>query len=513
MQLKKRDVNVGKAVFEGDIKTGAEGSIIVPDVKPDILKVLQVEAETFLCEKQIDDGKLILKGKVKVNVLYVPESGEDCVQCINGCFEFCETLKKTEFSAGMQLVACCDAEKVGYKIINSRKIGIDAQVVINVQVLANQSCSFVSEIEEDCAEVKKSCVNIRSIGVCRDFSFRIDEVMELPSGKCGIKEILKSNVMIFEKEYRALQGKLVIKGKANASVLYSDENDRCDHVDFELPFTEVFDADELSEGAECDIMYQIGETDFSLTANHGDEGKSMALSAEISVCVKSECVEEIPIVSDCYFTNQDCDISMEEIEAEEIAARPMFSAVMKELMQKEENAPDIMSVYTAVAKPYITATQMQNGRIAVSGKSVVYVLYTTENPQIPVCSINEEVPFSYMIDCENISRGDEVLLNVECEHISYTISSQNAVEVRCGLGITGKVIKKSSVRVITNIETRELAKKDSSIVIYFAKKGDSIWDIAKRYHVKCESILSCNGLDEGASVIQGEKLIIPVTNS
>ena len=153
MQIKKQEINVGKAVFDGEIKSGTEGSIIVPDVKHDILKVLQVDADTFLTEKHIDNGKLILKGQVCVNVLYVPETEGERVQCIKGNFEFCETIKRAEFEQGMEVVAFCDTNKVGYKLINSRKIGIESQIVINVSVNTTDRVCFVSEMEDPC-EIK-----------------------------------------------------------------------------------------------------------------------------------------------------------------------------------------------------------------------------------------------------------------------------------------------------------------------------------------------------------------------
>lgn len=511
MQVKEQNINVGKIIYEGDIKTSAEGSIIVPDVKPDMLKVLQVDADTFLCEKQIDNGKITLKGKVNVNVLYVPES-EDCrVQCIKGCFEFCETLKNSEFAAGMRLAAVCEVEKVGYKLINSRKIGIDAQIVIGIQVIADKDCSFVCDIEDDAAEVKKCSIKLQSYDMCKDFSFKIDETLDFTAGKCCACDILKSNVMITEKEYRALTDKLVIKGRACVSLLYIDENGRLDHSDLEIPFTEVFDFEGLIEDTECEINYQICDTDFVITQDMNGDGKCISMDAEVNICVKCECHKEIPVICDCYLTNAECVSECTDIETDEIIDKPMFSAVLKELLQKEDGAPEIASVYTAVAKPYISSSQLQNGRIAVSGKTVVYVLYTTDNPQIPICSINEEIPFSYMIDCEHAARDSEILLNIECEHISYTISSSNAVEVRCGLGISGKLVKKSVTRIVKSVEERELPKEESGMVIYFVKDGDSIWDIAKRYHVKCDNILLCNGLEEDAELIKGEKLIIPVT--
>lgn len=511
MQVKKQNINVGKAIYDGDIKTSAEGSIIVPDVKPDILKVLQVDADTYLCEKQIDNGRITITGKVNVNVLYVPESDECNVQCIRGCFDFCETVKNQEFTDNMKVIACCDAEKVGYKLINSRKIGIDAQICISLQVIADKECCFVCDIEDDCAEVKRGKIRMQNTDIYKEYKFKIEETLDFTSGKGSVCEILKSNIMIADKEYKALSGKLVIKGRACTSILYIDENGRCDHSDFEIPFTEVVDIEGLKEDCDCDITYQICDTDFSVSQNMSGDGKCLLMNAEILISIKCECQEEVPVISDCYFTNVDCVLSCCELETEEVIDKPMFSAVMKELLQKDSAAPEIRGVYTAVAKPYIASSQIQNGRIAVSGKTVVYVLYTTENPQIPVCSINEEIPFSYMVDCENASRDADVMLNIECEHISYTISSGNAVEIRCGLGINGKVIKKSKAKVINEIDEKELPCSDSGMVIYFVKDGDSLWDIAKHYHVKCEDVLYCNGLEEGVELIKGEKLIIPVT--
>ena len=134
MQIKKQEANVGKAIFSGEIKSGAEGSIIVPDVKPDILKVLQVDAESFLEEKTIDNGKLILKGKVSVNVLYIPDAEGCNVQCIKGIFDFCETLKRSEFEQGMEVSASCEISRVGYKLINYRKLGTEASIVLDVNI-------------------------------------------------------------------------------------------------------------------------------------------------------------------------------------------------------------------------------------------------------------------------------------------------------------------------------------------------------------------------------------------
>ena len=504
MQVRKQNINIGKSVFEGDLKTSAEGSIIVPDINPDILKVLQVDAEAFLCEKIIENGKLTLKGRVNINVLYLPESDEQCVHCIKSCFDFCETVKRAEFEDGMNVTACCDAEKVSYKIINSRKISVEAQLLIGVQVSADMDCCFVSDVEEDTVQSQYKTVTVSEKGICREFSFSADETIDIPSDNGMPSEILKHTVSIYNKEYRCLQGKLVVKGSLNACILYLTDNQKCRNIEAEIPFTEVFDIEELGEETLCDITYSVGDCSFIL------KGSMAEMSAQITLNVKTEHQDEFSILSDCYFTDTNEIISYETFENEEIVARPIFSAVMKEILQKDSSLPEISGVYTVSAKPFINATQIQNGRLAVSGRTTVYILYTADNPQMPVCSISEDIPFSYIIDCDCREKDAQAMLSCECEHVSYTINSANSIEIRCGISIKGKIVKKQQVRVISDVASSPIENQKSGIIVYFTKKDDMLWDISKRYHVKAESIISANGLEEDAVFSGGEKLIIPV---
>lgn len=509
MQINKQNINVGKAVFEDVIKSGAEGSIIVPDVKPDILKVLQVDAETFLTEKTVDDGKIILKGDVCINVLYIPEADNEQIQCINGVFEFCETVKNVNFEHGMSITAFCDAEKVGYKLINSRKIGFEAQIVIDVCVTHNEEIPCVCEIEYECAEVIKDSFCVKEATSIKEFAFKIDEILDLPCDDA--KEILKSTVKISEKDYKTITGKVVVKGKAGLAVLYKTEGGRCEHIDIEIPFTEVFDAEYVEEDCQCEIIYEIKKTEIKIVNDNAENKKRISAYIEVVAAVCKENTNYVEYIKDCYFTDSICDISFGEIECEEVLEKPMLSVMLRQIVEKKENAPDIARIYTSVAKPVITATDVQNGRIAVSGMVTSYILYTSDDYQNPVASICEEIPFSYMIDCAKAGHNTDVFLKVECEHVSCTLNSANAVELRCGLCIKGKVIKKSKLQIMSDIFVEKTEDKDTAMTVYFVKNGDTVWDIGKKYHVKCEDICQCNQKNKEDSLVVGEKIIIPVT--
>ena len=71
-------------------------------------------------------------------------------------------------------------------------------------------------------------------------------------------------------------------------------------------------------------------------------------------------------------------------------------------------------------------------------------------------------------------------------------------------------MKKQSLRVVCDTQAKEALEKESAMVVYFVKNGDTIWDIGKNYHIRREKILEANNLEENIEVIPGEKLILPL---
>ncbi len=509
LEIEKQSISVVKTVYEGEIKSCADGSIIVPDSKPDILKVCEVTAEPYFTEKLIEDGKITLKGKVRINILYIPDGEEKGLKSINGSMEFCETLKRSEFKEDMSLCAFCDVDRISYKVLNSRKIGIDTKIVMSVSVFANEQKELVSGVTADNAQTKSKELKFTGKQDYEEFSFFIDEEVEFPQGKCA-EDLLKLDACITSKECRALDGKLVIKGKLGICILYEDCDKKYNHLDCEIPFTEVFDAPALTEDEDCEVSYEIRETAYELK-NNQQGTSSLLVKAEIAVGLKTDEDSAVSVLSDCYFTDADCNFSYEKAEMQEVSEQVKFSAVIKQLLQKAEGCPDIAGVYKVQAKPGITETAITDGKLIVSGKILMYVLYLTDDDETPIASITEEVPFSYTIDCDSkLSADSRAVLGVECEHISYTISSKDAVEVRCGLMISGEIINVFEENVISDITAQQRENGKNGIVVYFVKEGDSLWDIAKNYHIKTDSILSANGKEEDGKLSAGEKLIIPI---
>ena len=61
MELLKETVRIAQTVYKGDAQIKTEGDIVVPDIKPDILKLLQVDAISSVTDTTISEGKLDIK--------------------------------------------------------------------------------------------------------------------------------------------------------------------------------------------------------------------------------------------------------------------------------------------------------------------------------------------------------------------------------------------------------------------------------------------------------------------
>ena len=77
------------------------------------------------------------------------------------------------------------------------------------------------------------------------------------------------------------------------------------------------------------------------------------------------------------------------------------------------------------------------------------------------------------------------------------------------LMINAAAFRKNTVNVISDISEEDFEEGSSpSIVLYFIQRGDTLWDIAKRYHTKEEYIRKLNNI-EGDNLTEGMQILIP----
>lgn len=506
MEVKRETITVSERVLEKNSKSYVESSVIVPDRKPDILKIIQADATCAVTGKRIKNGRLSTEGKVYVTILYFPDAEERCINTLDAEFDFDDMIDDAQIKEGMQARIVCDVEKIDVNLINSRKVGIRAEIGLDVEMNDDREINYISDLE--CTRAGKKCKNASfdCTAFAKSYEFKVKDGCTISSDS-EICEILKTDVSIEDKEYKTVANKIVAKGNVCVSALYLSEDKKIEHTECKLPFCEVFETDQPYEDDIVDVSLDVIKK--SCTKTPDDAGSMNAISFDITLCA-NVCVKrtkEIAYLSDCYFYDLKSNCKRKRIKMCKSHKHPRITKNIRESVACDNDMPRPKNVYNVVAKPYITSTQRDGDRINISAKLCVSILYLSDSEENPVCCQKAELPINENIEAKG---KDEICIWAECEHISYSINGTGDVELRANVAFNIEECAREELDVIDDIET-EPKNREPEVVIMFANGDESLWDIAKEYGVDIDKLAKMNDITDNEKIEKRRRIIIPTT--
>ena len=508
MGLIKKPINTCDAIAKGTAQVMADGDVIVPDTKPDILKLLQVDSEASITDKYIENGRLVLCGRVDYKVLYIPDSENEKIKSILTSMEFRQVVDARNADADTQILVKPVVEKVEFNTVNSRKLRLRAIVHIDYEICCLRCAEITCDIENEKAEKQIDVVLYENTVNISEHEFTVKEKLEIPSGEVSIKEILKNDIRICDTEYKPVTGKVIVKGVACICVLYVNESDEVRFTEVESPFTEVIDADGVTENSVCDIDYCVIGSICNVEPDIDGDLREIVLDIDVSASLKATETAEIEILKDCFIPYKKTDYKKESFPLQLVVERPSMQNTLRDTIEISPNAPAISGIYNIMANAVITKSEQRQNKIVCEGKLEAYILYLTDVPENPIYSIKKEIPFSYMIESGNETDSLDCEMKCMIKHSSYNLNSSGEIEIRCLLSIDCILSKSVMIENIDNINTDECELR-KGIIIYFADAGERVWDIAKRYGVPCKTLAEYNEISE-EKLESERKIFIPM---
>jgi LysM repeat protein len=133
------------------------------------------------------------------------------------------------------------------------------------------------------------------------------------------------------------------------------------------------------------------------------------------------------------------------------------------------------------------------------------------NDQIPFDTLRGVVPFSYLIECKEVTQNIRYHISALLEQLSVTLLGGDEVEVKAVLAFHCFFREFQLCRMIQDVEIKEFPKNENAkmpgVIGYIVKAKDDLWSLAKKYRTTKESIMEVNELeDENLKV--GERILI-----
>lgn len=510
MELVKENVTVNQVSCKGNTQVLVDEDIIVPDVKPDILKILQLDAISCITEKSVEKGKAVISGKVDLKILYIPDSEREKIKSIITSFDFSQNVDSQDIDSNMTAVVTSNVDRAEFSLTNSRKLRIKTIVGIDYEIVAEKNVEIAVETDEENVEILKENINLQNCINMSETEFGIKENIEVPAGQSSICELLKLDTKICDVEYKTVTGKIVVKGAVCVCALYTDDEGKIQTMESEIPFTEVFDCDDAGDETVCDIDYSISDVTYEVAEDGDGDRRIVSLDITITAQIKATENVSVDMICDCYEPFMKTQLLKEEVELEEVVARPYTQNTIREMIEINSGAPGISGVYDVITRPYITKAQLQNGKLLAEGKIEAYILYLTDSNESPVYSMKKELPFSYLLECDSTEEDLIPEIKAEVKHTAYNLSVAGDIELRCILALNANIVRKRKIELINDVVTENRDDGDKKgIVIYFVQKGDNLWEVSKRYAVPQEEIMKFNNMAEECKLEKGSRLFIP----
>ncbi len=479
---------------------------VLPDYYPDFFRLLSATAETAVIAGQPADGAVPYTLHVTLHVLYCGAQTES-VQALTQQLDYQGRMELPAGAAGaasLQISVEAEPAYLNCRAVSQRRIDLRGAVRLRMVCTGEQPRTVLSGAEGLHVQTRAEPFSYVSQLLRAQKRFTLSDDVRLSDAQPALLAVLQSQTVLNITETRIVAGKLVIKGEAAVTLLYTAENGIETHSAV-LPFSQITEQDGLADDMTCLVTARAAGLTF--TPESENNGDIRLLHTDLEIILDCEAVRQTTaaLLTDLYST-----VHPAEPLTEQVSLLTMPVPVSERFRQKLTLAqPDavITKVYAAWAEPEALRSAAENGGTVISGNLHGYVLAAdAENHPL---MLEQRAPFTWTLPQTVFA---EMLPPVTVQNCPYTLSGSDSVTLQPELLLSGQALQQMTCNLLTDVqidpETRLPDGGQYALRLYFGQPEESLWEIAKRYHT-AESAIRAENDVPGDRLPAARMLLIP----
>ena len=496
--LDKEPVYLTETVFDGQAEQGVEFDYVLPDYYPDIFKILKCTLTPGIVSYSVSGTQLFLDGVVYIKVLYLSENST-AINCVEQRFTYSKTIELAKAPEKAAVTLFTKADYCNCRAVSGRRIDVRGAVSCKVRVTGCCESEILTNAEGQGVQVRREEVTYCGDRLYADRQYVAREDIETGAGG-GIVSILTVSCNASVTDTKIIADKAVVKGEAKLKALYltkSGEGTVAEVMEAVVPLSQIIDVDGLTDTHTCFASMNVLDCDLEI--KQGDDGENRLLGCEITVDCKVNAYREITVspVCDVYSTDYECDFTKSTVKLEHAPSYVMTQYGLKSVLEYADG--EIAEVYDC--KCDLTGCNFrpseESGRLTVSGQMNIWLIGKDAGGNPVFIEKSEAFEIETDNETENGAYSADLMAGVT--GVSYSISGDHTADVQIQLSVQGLLYKVSTVGIVSDISiTEENPKKkdsDYALKLYYAGKGEKIWDIAKRYNTSVAAVTAENELE------------------
>ncbi len=513
MKIAYNNIHMDRVKCKAVTQISPEDDINLPETSPDLSKIIFREGNVVISDVKVTKDHVAISGTLEVLILYLTEDDDEKLARIDGKIPFAETFYVEGAQPGDTVDINSKIEDLSISVINSRKLSARSIVTFCLQSeeLFDEEAACDLEDGEN-IEYRLKQMELARLAICKRDIFRLRQEQELPSHMPNIFRLIWKSVKISSINFKPLDDKISVSGELSVFLLYesTQENDNVQYYETSLPFSGTIDCVGSREMMIQDIRYCISGRDFEIRPDFDGEERGFYLELVLDLCIKLYEEENISILSDVYGTRKDVEAEAKIGKFRKIVVKNNGTCRLNEKLPIEGN-PQILQLIHSEGEAYVGECKMTRDGVQIEGEIGVKCLYVTSDDKMPYSSLEQTVPFSYLLEAKNATEHAISSIRVSLEQLSLSMLDAKELEAKIALDISGIVFEEFEEELVTDLRVSEPDKKvrreQPGIVIHVASKEDTLWQIGKKYYIPVKRIKEINGLS-GDEIKPGDKLLL-----
>lgn len=396
--------------------------MIVPDALPDILRIVATDTEVLVRSKDTQPGRVTLSGTASVTVVYVPD-GADGLRHMRLELPFSVAVEDERVGETSRIVARTAVASCGAGIVNPRKLSASATLAVTLDCYNDAQLRLATTVPPDSGvELLTQMAELTPAVDVSEKTFVISEELQIPTTNPPIGELLRSCVTLTADETKIVGSKLIFKGTAQTSLLYSGaEPGEIASCVFETEFSQIMEPSVTDATCEFELTPILT----GVYVEHGGTAAPDPRHVSLEIHAAAQCVARARrtarFISDAYSPRYQLRVERGTTELMGERGERSVRLVLRGTLPAAENA-NITSVSARAGTPELVA---QDGAVALTRPVTVSAIYSCEDGSIRSVSEIFTAEGSLPGDA-----GDIMSARAECSRDIYSVAAPGGIEVR-----------------------------------------------------------------------------------
>jgi len=245
LQIQKETINVKKRIGEKNKKVLIEKDYILPDSKPDIIKIQAENSLPYIRKKEIMENKIKIEGGFETRISYITSEGKNRVLKI--AEELAEVIDIEGINQETNTIEKIVIKQIETSILNERKIHYKLEAEIQITAARKENIELIYEINKT-HNIETLCkkVNIDTYIGHSESKMSVKEKMETENIQDGI-EVVKFKPQIENIETKISYNKILVKADCKIKCIYQSKTGSTYIAQKEIPIMGFLDIENIDE--------------------------------------------------------------------------------------------------------------------------------------------------------------------------------------------------------------------------------------------------------------------------